>query len=225
MSRDSTRTGKRTRDLKGESMELDHWYDGAFYDRFIAPNQDAAFERVKELVAPGTSVLDAGCGTGRLVLQLSGRCSFAVGVDPSQRNIATAERSLHRQHVRNARFHHADVVTFLRSSAGKFDHATISYVLHEIDEDQRSPVLMALASAASSVILVDYLVPQPAGFHKAMNLAVEFAAGREHFRNFMSFVKTGGLRGLVDRAGLTVVREITGVSPTSHIMEVARPPG
>ena len=47
-----------------------HWYDGLFYDKIIAPNQDRAFQIVKSLINKNSSVLDVGCGTGRLAFQL-----------------------------------------------------------------------------------------------------------------------------------------------------------
>lgn len=41
-----------------------HWYDGWFYDKIIAPNQDKAFASVKSLIEEKANVLDVGTGTG-----------------------------------------------------------------------------------------------------------------------------------------------------------------
>ena len=32
----------------------DHWYDGWFYDNFIAPNQDRLFGQIKNLIEPNS---------------------------------------------------------------------------------------------------------------------------------------------------------------------------
>lgn len=198
-----------------------HWYDGLFYDRVIAPNQDDAFAHVMALVAAGSTVLDVGCGTGRLAFQLAGKCSRIDGIDPSRKNIETAQRKLHLHPTETLQFHHTDVLRFLDNSTVTFDYATISYVIHEIDERQRTRVLQAIASAARTIILVDYLVPQPSGSRKAWNHAVEFAAGREHYRNFRSFVDGNGLAGLAERAELKIVREFRDDPPSSHILLLA----
>ena len=44
---------------------LKHWYDGWFYDNFLAPNQDNAYKIIKNFIDDDSTVLDAGCGTGR----------------------------------------------------------------------------------------------------------------------------------------------------------------
>ena len=43
-----------------------HWYDGWFYDTIIAPNQDKLFGQIEKLIEPKSSIIDVGCGTGRL---------------------------------------------------------------------------------------------------------------------------------------------------------------
>ena len=48
-----------------------HWYDGWFYDTIIAPNQDKLFGQIKDLVGSQSTVIDVGCGTGRLEFSLS----------------------------------------------------------------------------------------------------------------------------------------------------------
>lgn len=46
-------------------MNKEHWYDGWFYDRWIAPNQDSFFAYINTLLPPDSTVIDLGCGTGR----------------------------------------------------------------------------------------------------------------------------------------------------------------
>ena len=40
-----------------------HWYDGRFYDTFIAPNQDKLFGQIIDLIQPNSDIIDIGCGT------------------------------------------------------------------------------------------------------------------------------------------------------------------
>jgi SAM-dependent methyltransferase len=200
-----------------------HWYDGQFYDHFIAPHQDAAFAHLRRMIPAGSTVLDVGCGTGRLAVQLTDRCESIDAIDLSTRNINVARRTLQKGAKGNIRFHHVDVLQFLEEDRRQFDIATMSYVIHEIEESQRTRILQALSVSARSIILVDYLVPQPPGFGKWLNTAVEFAAGIDHHRNFRSFVKANGLRGLAERAGLEALAEQKDDPPSTHILQLARP--
>lgn len=64
-----------------------HWYDGWFYDTIIAPNQDKLFSQIEKLIEPKSSIIDVGCGTGRLAFRLSAKCRSILGIDLSKRNI------------------------------------------------------------------------------------------------------------------------------------------
>jgi SAM-dependent methyltransferase len=204
-------------------MNKNHWYDGSLYDRLIAPNQDPAFALVKSLVPPGSTLLDVGCGTGRLAFQLADTCATIDAIDPSRRNIAAANRRLVRNPNDAVHFHHADLSRFLEGQPRRFDVATMSYVIHEIHESERIGILQSLASAAKSIILVDFLVPQPSRAIHWASTVVEFSAGPDHFRGFRSFVKGGGLAGLVAKSGLQIVRDIRGRLPSTQITIVTRP--
>jgi ubiquinone/menaquinone biosynthesis C-methylase UbiE len=175
-----------------------HWYDGLFYDLLIAPNQDGAFVHVKNFIAEGSTMLDVGCGTGRLAFQLADKCDTIDAIDPSERNISIARRKLAVKPTYRVRFHHADALGFLAEKSVRFDYATISYVLHEIEERERNALLRALSSVARNIIIVDYLVPQPRDHWRMLNTMVEFAAGWGHYRNFKSFIAGNGLKGLLD---------------------------
>ena len=111
----------------------DHWYDGLFYDRFIAPNQDKAFRLLKNLIKNDSSVIDVGCGTGRLAFQLKDICSQIDGVDLSSRNINVAIEKLNQTDSPNVQFHHSDAEKFLGENNNKYDYAVMSYVIHEMD--------------------------------------------------------------------------------------------
>ena len=69
-----------------------HWYDGIFYDKVIAPNQDKAFRVAKDMMNKQSSVIDVGCGTGRLSFQLADKCKKVDGIDLSEKNIGVAKR-------------------------------------------------------------------------------------------------------------------------------------
>jgi SAM-dependent methyltransferase len=199
-----------------------HWYDGIFYDKLIAPNQDGAFVHVKDLIADGSTLLDVGCGTGRLAFQLADKCDSIDAIDPSARNINIAHRKLAGKPTNGVRFHHADALGYLAEENVRFDYATISYVLHEIDERERDTLLRALSSVARNIIIVDYLVPQPRDHWRMLNTVVEFAAGPDHYRNFKSFIAGNGLKGLLERTGLTVLKELKNDPASSHIVLAAR---
>lgn len=200
----------------------DHWYDGTLFDMCIAPNQDPVFAAVKAVITPGSTVLDVGCGTGRLVFQLADHCNTVHGIDPSPRNIRRAlelqrrrmadqGRRLQEQRRRGESsaitFESASLEEHLSRPHPSYDFVVISFVLHEVDEQLRVPMLRAMAGVARWIVLADYRVPRRTGVMDATTEVVEFFAGRDHYRGFKSFVRAGGLYSLIQQAGLPTPRE------------------
>lgn len=200
----------------------DHWYDGLFYDKIIAPNQDKAYRIVKSLITESCTLLDVGCGTGRLAFQLGSKFSNYDGIDLSKRNIESAIKNLSKNPSERISFHHADAKTFLQSQNKQYDFAVISYVIHEVDEDKRENILLALSESVNKIIVVDYLYPRPNNFWSILNVAVEFAAGSEHYRNFKSYLAGKGISGLAERTGLKIVKEIKNKPLTTHIVVLGK---
>ncbi|MBI5403992.1 MAG: class I SAM-dependent methyltransferase [Ignavibacteriae bacterium] len=199
---------------------ITHWYDGRFYDLLIAPNQDRAFEKIKEFIPKGSSLLDAGCGTGRLCFGLQGICKRIDGVDASEKNILTAKNNLKRQPHDNITFYNSDIKSFLEKKEikDKYDFAVLSYVIHEISERKRANILNLLSSYADKIIIIDYLVPHPKSIAGMINRVVEFLAGKNHNRNFKTFLKNNGIYGLSEETGLKIIREIKNEPKTAHIV-------
>jgi hypothetical protein len=81
-------------------------------------------------------------------------------------------------------------------------------VLHEMDVSQRLPVLREMRRLARTLVLVDYRVPPPTNLEAKVCRLIERLAGRNHYRNFISFLDSGGLQVLMDRLALSIQKEI-----------------
>jgi SAM-dependent methyltransferase len=195
----------------------DHWYHGLFYDKIIAPNQDRAYKQVKNLIKTDASVLDIGCGTGRLAFFLEDHCRKFDGIDISIRNIELALNKLNKNPSTKIHFYHNDLLSFLENSKGHYNYAVLSYVIHEIDIRDRIKVIQKISEHSDNIIIVDYLTPRPKNFWKILNEIVEFAAGKEHYRNFKTYIDGDGILGLAEKSDLKITTEIKNKPSTCHI--------
>jgi len=195
-----------------------HWYDGWFYDKIIAPNQDKLFGQIKNLIKPDSSIIDIGCGTGRLEFTLADKCKSVLGVDLSKRNIDRAKLKLLQNPDVKISFQHNNLSELLNKGSVHFDFAILTYVIHEVNEKERINLLTQTATVADKIIIGDYIVPRPKGMGSLVNELIEFIAGADHYRNFKSYVAMGGIHYLADKAGLKVINEITNNTLSNHIV-------
>ncbi len=194
-----------------------HWYDGWFYDVFIAPNQDRLFSLIKNIIESNTSVLDVGCGTGRFSFTIADKSESVLGIDLSTRNIEKAKSNLAKNPNEKISFAHSTISDLISQNL-HFDYTVMTYVIHEVNEEERVKLLKDISNVADKIIIGDYLVPKPNGFWSLLNEVVEFAAGSEHYRNYKTYVRNGGLQDLVKKAGLKIIKEIKNKPSTSHLV-------
>ena len=193
-----------------------HWYDGLFYDYVIAPNQDKSFSHIKNIIESNSSIIDVGCGTGRLAFQIEDKCSKIDCIDLSIKNIEVAKKKLAKNTSDKIHFFHVDVNNFFTDSH-HYEYAVLSYVIHEVDECLRVDILQTISQYADKIILIDYFVPQPKNLWRLLNEIVEFAAGNEHYKNFKTYTKNEGIKGLSKMSGLKIIKEIQNSPSSSHI--------
>ncbi len=198
-----------------------HWYDGWFYDKFIAPNQDRLFGEIKKIIEPNSNVIDVGCGTGRFSFLVADKVSKVVGIDLSKKNIEKANQTLSKNPNSKISFLHTTLSDLILQNQ-YFDYAVMTYVIHEVNPNERVPLIKEMAQIADKIIIGDYLVPRPSGFWSALNEVVEFAAGGEHYRNYKNFVHNGGLKDLADKAELKIIKEIKNKPTTSHLVILSK---
>lgn len=196
----------------------DHWYDGWFYDTFIAPNQDRLFGQIKNLIIPNARIIDVGCGTGRFSFSISDKCQSVLGIDLSARNIERANLILSENPNDKIFFQHMNLSEIISDGKEHFDYAVMTYVIHEVDEEKRVNLLKEIAQVADKIIIGDYLIPKPKGFWSGLNEIVEFVAGSEHYRNYKNYTANGGIYYLADKAGFKIITEIKNQPSTSHLV-------
>ncbi|WP_437999917.1 class I SAM-dependent methyltransferase [Sorangium sp. So ce185] len=105
-----------------------------------SPQRMRYLGRLLDLVPPGASVLELGCGAGVPVSRaLAARCRL-TGVD-----ISAAQIALARQHVPTATFVQADM-TALDVAPATFDAVTAFYAITHVPRDQHAELLARIAA-------------------------------------------------------------------------------
>jgi ubiquinone/menaquinone biosynthesis C-methylase UbiE len=132
----------------------DHWYDGWFYDALIAPNQDRMFREIKNVIKPDSTIIDVGCGTGRFSFSVADKVQKVVAIDLSKKNIDKANKTLSKNPNAKISFHHTNLSDLL-SQKLHFDYAVMTYVIHEVNPDERITLLKEMAAIADKIIIGD----------------------------------------------------------------------
>jgi SAM-dependent methyltransferase len=118
--------------LEGETLEAhrEFWDSSADIDSLSAIVVDSdersyrssgqrEAEALRRLVGSGATVLDIGCGTGRVMEHLAPWCSEVHGIDISQRMVEGGRERL--AHLPNVHFHHGNGYDLAGFEDGSFD--------------------------------------------------------------------------------------------------------
>ncbi len=200
----------------------DHWYDGWFYDRIIAPNQDQLFDQIRDLIDPQSTVIDVGCGTGRLAFALGHHCESVLGIDLSMRNIVRAHKMLKRKPNDKISFRHIHASDADQVGGKPFDYAILTYVIHEVNKEERIKLLKDVLLVADRIIIGDYLFPRPEGVPGIMSKTIEYLAGKEHYRNYRTYMSDGGIHHLARESGLRIIAEVKSRRSVDQLVVFAK---
>ena len=205
--------------------QQENFYDGWLYHLFVDPALRKARKLVRRQIKPGSSLIDIGCGTGELVFFLTDACTELVGVEASHRMWAYAHQRGRDLGLTNVQFIFASGEKLAAFPSGYFDYATACMVLHEMEAKQRLPVLREMQRLARTLILVDYRLPPPVNFVGIFCRLIERLAGGHHYRNYLSFIESGGLLPLLETLSLPVNREVLFFNRCLHLLEANKQSG
>jgi len=153
-----------------------------------------------------STVLDIASATGAQCVALHRAGFRTTGVDLSPAMIRVARR----RGPEAIRYVEASAVD-LPFESGNFDAALLLLALHEHPEMMRRAMLreaQRVVSPDGVLLLAEFSRPRRAALTPAWWLVsgIERSSGGTHAANFLSFVRSGGVRGLEHRAGLVVER-------------------
>ena len=198
-----------------------HWYDGWFYETFVDLMLEQIRTTIFQLVERKSSVIDVGCGTGALVFKLADKCENLVGIDLSKTMIKRALERKKENHSSNIEFLHSNASQLSKVVDRKFDYAIMALTLHEMPARDRIKVLSEVKTITNKIIIADFDVPRPRNPAMLGTYLVEYLAGRDHFKNYKSFIASGGLQPLLDETGLKIEKRFFGLMRAFKIVEVS----
>ncbi len=199
-------------------VNLNHWYDGWFYDKFIAPNQKQYFLDVIRMIHKDSTILDVACGTGDFTLLAADKAKKVVGIDLSRRNIKTAKTKLDIKRHKNIEFIHGNALELSKIFSEKFDYSFISFALHEMSQDIREEVFGQMVAVSDKVIVAEFSVEMAYNITGMISRSAEFFAGYDHFRNFLNYRKNGATPGLIKKYNLTTIKHKKKAKNTSELI-------
>ncbi|HYY79098.1 MAG TPA: methyltransferase domain-containing protein, partial [Actinomycetes bacterium] len=178
------RTALEAVELEGDTLDAhrDFWDRSAGVDSLTAIVADsdeqsyqssgrAEAELLRPLLGPDATVLDIGCGTGRVMEHLAPACRQVHGVDISERMVAEGRERL--AHLGNVHFHHGNGYDLAGFEDGSFE------VVYSIVALQHMP-----RTVAYNYLLESHRVLRPGG---VLWLYVPNLLRDDHFAAFHHF--------------------------------------
>jgi ubiquinone/menaquinone biosynthesis C-methylase UbiE len=155
----------------------------SFYARYRRPYPAEFVARLAEFGYEGhRRLLDLGCGTGILLLQLAPFFERSVGVDPDPDMLREAERETRQQGVENVEWIRGSSATLqtLASALGRFDLVTIGTAFHFMEPSATLGQLQRMAASGAVAVAYNgtpmWLHPEP--WAKALRGVLENRLGQ-----------------------------------------------
>jgi len=190
------------------------------YEKFIDPLLSKIREKISEIVSNSSTVIDIGFGTGALVFELANKCKKVIGIEISEKLVKHALQQKEKRRINNVEFFLSNESFHQKLPVKKFDYGIACMVFHTISEDERISLLKKIKSLALKIILVDYEAPLPKNSTGITIRMIEFIAGKEHFFNFKSFIKSGGLYPLIDEMGLKIEEKYSFMNGAIALLKI-----
>jgi demethylmenaquinone methyltransferase/2-methoxy-6-polyprenyl-1,4-benzoquinol methylase len=175
----------------------------SLYEKLIDPLLKDVREFVVNFseIRSGEKVLDVGCGTGDQAIYFAKKGAVVTGIDINQEMISCA---LKKKGGFNIHFQGGDA-TNLPFLEPVFDVAVISLVLHEIENKDRDKVISEMKRVVKKggrLIFIDFNCPLPKSMASFFVNLIEFFVGKQHWQNFKSYLKEGGILKILERSKL-----------------------
>ena len=96
-------------------------------------------------ITPEDTVLDFGCGTGGIALNLTKYCKRVIGVDISSEMLDILKEKAKKQEITNIETHCAGFLTYNHDQSVKVDKIVSMVALHHLPDFWKSVALLNMA--------------------------------------------------------------------------------
>ena len=158
----------------------------------------------------GDKVLDVCCGTGDQVFYYAEKGIVASGVDSDSNMIKLAKKDERKERFIDVFFQIADARD-LPFENNSFDYVSISFGLHEKERGDRDKIISEMKRVVKkdgSLVFIDFQVPLPNNFYSYFIRAIEFLAGKYHFKYFKDYLEQGGLDEILKKNQLQEEKKV-----------------
>ena len=158
----------------------------------------------------GDKVLDVCCGTGDQVFYYAEKGIIASGVDSDPNMIKLAKKDKRKERFIDVFFQTADAKN-LPFENNCFDYVSISFGLHEKERGDRDKItseMKRVVKEDGSLVFVDFQAPLPDNIYSYFIQAIEYLAGKNHFKYFKDYIKQGGLDEVLKKNQLVEEKKV-----------------
>ncbi len=173
-----------------------------FYHYFIDPLLTGSVAKIVDTVPAGLRILDVACGTGSLVIKLAPKSEHVTGIDIDPVMIGFAKRN----NPKNTDFLVGDARDMRSFSNKQFDLVIMSMAWHQFQNKQREIIMNEAIRIGRKILISDYSYPSPYGYKKNLVKTIERIAGRDHYRNFKTYMSEGGITRIGEKYKLKAVK-------------------
>ncbi len=170
-------------------------YTSKVYDILLYPFVHTIRNKIVDVIKRRkyNLILDVCCGTGDQIKLLKRNGIDSEGIDISKDMLQVAKTGKIKA---KCRFENATHTSYANNN---FDLVMTSFALHEKDHAIAKQILKEMVRVSSKdLLIVDYeLGKKTSCISKWLIYSIERIAGKEHYRNFKSYINLGGLDGLL----------------------------
>jgi ubiquinone/menaquinone biosynthesis C-methylase UbiE len=173
-------------------------------DPILSPFQDIGIT----MLPPDKKIIDIACGTGSFAFKLALKSKHVTGIDYSESMIRVAMKRKDRTAVNNVDFILDNAVNLKKFRHNEFDIATLSMAIHQFSQEMGFQVLIESMRIAREILIIDYSYPLIPDIYRYMVQLVERIAGKEHYSNFRSYIRFGGITNYLKEMSIkTIVKK------------------
>jgi SAM-dependent methyltransferase len=158
--------------------------------------------------APGSRVLEVGCGVGSQTITLARRSPGArfTAIDIASQSLGVAQRRAERARLANVDFRHADIYSLAGSAT--FDHIFVCFVLEHLDDPAAAlQLLRGLLKPGGTITVIE-------GDHGSALFAPDSAAARAAIECLVELQRRAGGDALIGRRLYPLLTD-AGYAPVS----------